>query len=225
MHSHLFANHYDLVLIVGDRIEMTAAAFVAFHMNVPIAHLYAGVKNNISTLDDINRHCITLWSDIQLVESKECMKNVKRICKSIGKTPRVYEVGITHLDDLLFENTFVPEESYNLILYNPTTKGNETLNIIVGPNEDIKWFDNLPREQFMGLLKQCNKFISNSSSTTYEAPYFLKKNNIIKLGKRNKNRTKLKKVIPGGSKKIVEVLKNELCNIDTGIVNFKKTAR
>jgi UDP-N-acetylglucosamine 2-epimerase len=226
MHSKLLTNNIDYVLIVGDRMEMAIASMVAFHMNVPIIHVYAGVKNNISTLDDINRHCITLWSDIQLVESKECEKNVKKLFKSIGKEPHCKVVGITHLDDLVLDHSKRPSEEYNIVLYNPTTLRKENL-IFIGANEDTIWYESLPRTDFLGLLEGCNKFYTNSSCSTYEAPYFLKKRDIITLGERNKNRTKLKKknIRPGGSKKIVEVLKNELCNIDTGKVKKYETSR
>jgi len=47
---------------------------------------------------------------------------------------------------------------------------------------------NLPREQFLGLLKNCKYFITNSSCQFYEAPFFLKPKQIISVGVRNKNR-------------------------------------
>jgi len=50
-------------------------------------------------------------------------------------------------------------------------------------------YENLPRPQFLGLLKNCTRFITNSSSAYYEAPHFLKPEQIIQVGERNKNRS------------------------------------
>jgi len=38
-------------------------------------------------------------------------------------------------------------------------------------------------------LKNCRRFITNSSCSYYEAPFFLKPKQIIKIGIRNKNRS------------------------------------
>ncbi|KKK55505.1 hypothetical protein LCGC14_3073890, partial [marine sediment metagenome] len=39
------------------------------------------------------------------------------------------------------------------------------------------------------LLKNCERFITNSSAAYYEAPHFLREEQIIMVGARNKNRT------------------------------------
>lgn len=205
MYNYLMTHEVAYVFLMGDRLEVTAAGFAAFHLSVPIIHMHGGVKNIITTLDDINRHVLTLWSDIQIVESRKAKRNVKKLCKAIGKEPNVYIGGITHLDDIIMDYSKVPKVPYNIILYNPTTRTNEVLNIVIGPNEDTKWYNNLPREQFLGLLEKCDRFISNSSSTIYEAPYFLKKRQIVNLGERNKNRTKCK-AKNGGADKIANIL-------------------
>ena len=64
---------------------------------------------------------------------------------------------------------------------------------------------NLPRSQFLGLLKNCRRFLGNSSSQKYEAPRFLKAENIIEIGTRNLNRPAIVPQV-GGSKRIAEIL-------------------
>lgn len=63
----------------------------------------------------------------------------------------------------------------------------------------------LPRPMFLGLMKNCERFIGNSSSLFYEAPMFLKKKQIIHIGVRNKGR-EFVKIRRGGSKRIVKIL-------------------
>lgn len=227
----------DIVLIFGDRIEMTAAAAACFNNNVPIAHVYAGIHNNIATLDDVNRHAITAWSEIQFCESLEAVYKVCTIMGSIGKNnDTAHNVGITHLDDLEISEALVPDEAYDLVLFNPVTYGQDlkqtirdgmitasgfvtcangyTLGhhtVVLMPNPDAghehilefqeimknsaegvngmyTFYPNLPRPEFMGLLKNCTRFITNSSSAIYEAPHFLKPRQIIHIGNRNRNR-------------------------------------
>ena len=225
----------DLAFITGDRIEITAVAYQAFHNNVPIAHYFAGVLTDpMTNLDNLNRHCISLWSEIQFVESFECGLNVIKLFNAIGKKRNVYEVGITHLEDLEIDTSLVPKHSYDLVLYNPPTlydfqlqkkdvrelyeiqKSIKNKAIILDPNPDPKaiflpvTYPNLPRPQFLGLLKWCSRFITNSSSAIYEAPYFLKKEQIVMVGDRNKNRTRFtyEKTDKLASEKIVKILKD-----------------
>jgi len=63
------------------------------------------------------------------------------------------------------------------------------------------------KSEFYGLLKGCNRFITNSSSAWYEAPIFVKENKIIHIGSRNRVRSD--GIVPaqiGASKKILDIL-------------------
>jgi GDP/UDP-N,N'-diacetylbacillosamine 2-epimerase (hydrolysing) len=238
-HRHI-GNHNakkpDLVLIVGDRVEMCAAAAAAFHNQVKIAHYGAGIVNDpITTYDDVDRHCITLWSDICFTEGCEATSQATALLYGI-KYPEVFEVGIPHLDDLEIDESLVPDESYALFLRNaePLNKdgvytipwGGKLL-IQIGGNPDGKvrnhsevhpypaeaqrviYYQNLPRPRFLGLLKNCQRFLTNSSAAYYEAPHFLKPEQIIMVGDRNKNRPR-GPFQTGASDKIVEILKDYL---------------
>jgi hypothetical protein len=234
---------FDLFLAMADRIEMCAAACAAFHNNVRIAHIYAGILNSpLSTLDDVNRHCITLWSDIAFCEDVISLITIGALWSTIGKYKgdiedpdsfeknNIYEVGITHLDDLELDESLVPDEAYDLILINSeTTTNNDKKNVSdalsaienrpfwIGPNPDKKISyplietgyhkSNLPRPQFLGLMKNCERYITNSSSAYYEAPQWLKPEQIILIGERNRNRSTPKKLEIGASQKIVDILK------------------
>lgn len=235
------------VFCTGDRIEMMAAACAAFEEGVPVIHYFAGVVNDpIDTLDDINRHCITLFSELQLCESWRAYINVYKLFKPIKKKMNAKIVGSTHYDSFEIDLSKVPSLYYDLVLYNPpaTIKtfaerkrkikqdvamivqiARDQMNYIVwvGPNADkgrttvirelmnhdtwiVRYHENLPRAQFLGLLSNCQRFITNSSAAYYEAPMFLPPGRIIMIGDRNKNRT-LPEVGRGAAKKIAEVLK------------------
>jgi len=236
----------DIALIFGDRVEMTAAAAACFNRNIPIAHVYAGVGNNIATLDDINRHVITAWSDIQFCESGRAARKVKDLLLTIGKDPgNIHVVGITHLDDLEISEDGLQDGGFDLVLYNPVTYGpdfkqtirremetiSELFNyptVFIAPNPDtgrehvlefydrmkymvsdsnwFSWYPGRPRPEFLGLLKNCRRFITNSSAAIYEAPHFLEPGQIIQIGDRNRGRDR-GPFVTGASDRIVEVLK------------------
>ncbi len=241
------------VLVTGDRVEMTAAAAAAFHNDIPIIHLYAGVVNTpVTTYDDINRHAISLWSSLQLCESVAAQWVVWDLKKAVRLPVNSVNVGITMLDDMVIDESKVPEElendiddfhqviPYDLILYNTPTKTDyskdiaqirelisDSYSVLVSGNPDgdaesalCEWVDeyhiDLTRAQFLGLLKNCTRFISNSSCTTYEAPYFLKEDQIIRIGDRNKNRTPVI-CAPGGSDKCVAAIREFLYNCKDGV--------
>jgi len=222
---------YDLVFCTGDRVEMAAAANCAFHNNIKIAHFYAGILNpSFKMFDCIDRHIITLQSDIQFVESKDAGVNVCKLLNSIQKIPQCYNVGISHLDDIEIDESALPKEPYDLILINAVTRHKHTrfdvykdlLNIDfldkkiqIGSNADgdmiplknCEYFKTLPRPIYLGLLKNCNRFISNSSDIYYMAPALgLKPEQIIQVGLRNINRESKGPFLTGASDKIVKVL-------------------
>ena len=64
------------------------------------------------------------------------------------------------------------------------------------------------RPRFLSLLKNCRKFITNSSCAYYEAPFLLKKKQIIQIGLRNAEReSKYAKMdIPNASDNIIHAI-------------------
>jgi UDP-N-acetylglucosamine 2-epimerase len=64
-------------------------------------------------------------------------------------------------------------------------------------------YKTIERSQFLALIKHAQRFITNSSSEFFEAPYF--GTYCVHIGERNKNR-KVGKIVPGAVKKIIEIL-------------------
>lgn len=95
--------------------------------------------------------------------------------------------------------------------------GKGTPFIWLRPNTDrgfeyIMQFANSPsqsRPRFLSLVKNCRYFITNSSCAHYEAPFLIKKNQIIQIGLRNAEReSKYAKMdISGASDNVVKILK------------------
>lgn len=205
------------ILAVGDRIETYNFVLQQWVNGKKIIHLWAGEVSQ-GTYDEVFRHSLTLMSDLQFCTNNDAKRVVEKICKATGKKPNAVVIGNVMADNLKTDDRLLPKlnlkpQEYDLVLYNPCI---ETLDndlrqindeiilsekpyIWICPNMDRGYeritqinTPNLPRDKFLALLKNCARFISNSSCTYYEAPFFLKDEQIVRIGLRNKNRNSVK---------------------------------
>ena len=79
----------DLIVILGDRYEMLAAASAALIFKIPVAHLYGGEITE-GAYDDAIRHSITKMSHLHFTSTEAYRKRVIQM----GEQPdRVFYVG------------------------------------------------------------------------------------------------------------------------------------
>lgn len=116
------------ILAVADRPEQMGGVLAAFHNRIPIGHLYAGDHNTISTFDDIHRHAITLYSQIQFCSSEEATANVRKLMLEAGLDSNAYTVGATHFDSIDLDA--ITRRYRNSIFNFPNTKGGYVLVLI-----------------------------------------------------------------------------------------------
>lgn len=219
----------DAVLIPADRREMISAAHFMRLKEIPIFHLWAGVGNT-GTEDDMNRRIISSFAYLMLCEDQGSRD---RLIRSGEEAWRCIVVGSTHFDDLEVDEELVPRGTYDLIHFNSNLgdlkderntlqkvyallEEDETPAVLINDNETLikpgatydrfTHYNRLPRPQFLGLLKNCRRYISNSSATVYEAPYFGVK--VVNPGKRNARRKSSFVREPGAADRIVDLLVN-----------------
>jgi len=94
---------------------------------------------------------------------------------------------------------------HNLIWLYPN--GDPGSEIIIRRMKEISFSPDhdLPRPYFLGLVKNCQYFIGNSSSMVCEAPMWLKPEQILHIGDRNRNRS-FDEFNPGASDRIIGIL-------------------
>ena len=96
-----FADAYDqlrpdLLLVLGDRYEILAAATAALITRVPIIHLHGG-ETTEGAFDEAIRHSITKMSHLHFVAAEEYRKRVIQL----GEHPdRVFQVGGLGIDNI-----------------------------------------------------------------------------------------------------------------------------
>lgn len=91
----------DILLVLGDRGEMLAAAISASYSNITVAHLHGGEQSG--SIDDRIRDAITRFSSIHLCATE---KSKKRIIELIGKDKNIFVVGAPSLDTILNEKLY-----------------------------------------------------------------------------------------------------------------------
>lgn len=86
----------DLLLVLGDRFEMLAAALAALPFNIPMAHIHGGEATQ-GLIDEALRHSLTKMSHLHFVSTDAYHRRVVQL----GEEPwRVSVTGAPGLDNL-----------------------------------------------------------------------------------------------------------------------------
>jgi GDP/UDP-N,N'-diacetylbacillosamine 2-epimerase (hydrolysing) len=86
----------DVVLLLGDRYEMMAAAVAALPLRIPLAHIHGG-ELTLGAIDDAIRHAITKLSHIHFAATIEYARRIRQM----GEEPwRVHVTGSPAVDSI-----------------------------------------------------------------------------------------------------------------------------
>ena len=101
----------DLVLVLGDRYEIFAAAISAMLSRIPIAHLHGGEATE-GLIDEPIRHSISKMSHLHFVASEEYKNRVIQL----GEDPKkVFNVGALGLDSISKEELYDQKDLENIL--------------------------------------------------------------------------------------------------------------
>lgn len=146
----------DLLILLGDRYEVFAAAYTSYLKNIPIAHIHGGEITE-GAFDEGLRHAISKMSDIHFVTHQKH----KKVLLQLGENPKnVYNYGapgaefafrILNKEKIKIKNK--KKEDYVIVTYHPETKNLK---------DDYKAIKNIFK-----LVKKYNnfKFYFTSSNT------------------------------------------------------------
>ncbi|NBH87114.1 UDP-N-acetylglucosamine 2-epimerase (hydrolyzing), partial [Lachnospiraceae bacterium] len=123
----------DLVVILGDRYEMFAAAAAAMLHRIPIAHIHGG-ELTLGAVDDAIRHSITKMSTLHFPSTEEYRKRIIQL----GEEPeRVFCVGalgawnirtqkLMEREELSRNIGFPLDKPYVVVTFHPVTLEKDT---------------------------------------------------------------------------------------------------
>lgn len=88
--------HPDIVVVLGDRFEIFAAAQAALLLNIPLAHIHGGEATE-AAVDDAIRHAITKMARLHFCAAEPYAARVRQM----GEDPTcVYALGAPGLDPI-----------------------------------------------------------------------------------------------------------------------------
>lgn len=86
----------DLLVLLGDRFEILAAAIAALYARIPVAHIHGG-ETTEGAFDEGIRHAITKMAHLHFVAAEDYQRRVIQL----GEDPqRVFKVGALAIDGI-----------------------------------------------------------------------------------------------------------------------------
>ena len=123
----------DIVVLLGDRFEIFAAAAAALVARIPVAHLHGG-EITIGAYDEAFRHSITKMSQLHFVAAEEYKNRVIQLGENPSNVFLVGGLGIDSIRNLTLLNREELEDSLKLkfspkslmVTFHPATLENQT---------------------------------------------------------------------------------------------------
>lgn len=107
----------DIVLLLGDRVEMLTAAISCLYLGLPVAHVQGGDKT--TTVDDIARNAISKIAQIHFPATKDSAKRLEQMGEERW---RIHIVGEPSLDVIGNEKLPSRKELFKFLNINPREK-------------------------------------------------------------------------------------------------------
>lgn len=194
------------VMVQGDTTTAFAVALAAFHRQIPVIHLEAGLRtwdNENPYPEEFNRAAITALADMHLCPTISALYNVYN-CRGEG-TDKVYAVGNTVLDSLVDVG---PIEVWDFVLVTMHRRENldkieewfKAIDSVAASRPDLKFIfpmhpnpklqekkhllehveviDPVEHNQCIDLLRRC-KYVITDSGGIQEESSFLKKKVVV----------------------------------------------
>ncbi len=126
-------NHFDAVILLGDRYEILSIACTAMNAQIPIIHLHGG-ETTEGAIDEAVRHAVTKMSYLHLTSTEEYRKRVIQM----GESPeRVFCVGALGVENAIHtqfisKNTLETDLNFKLdgpfavVTFHPVTLENNS---------------------------------------------------------------------------------------------------
>lgn len=169
----------DMLVVLGDRYEILAAAAAALIMRIPIAHISGGDVTE-GAFDDAIRHSITKMSQLHFPSTEEYRKRVIQLGEQPDRVFNVGALGVENIkkmplmdkEEIEKEIDFKIDENTILVTYHPVTLGNRTAKddiddfvAALEERKDIRVIFTMPNSDTGGqfIVDAINNFVAKNS--------------------------------------------------------------
>ena len=108
----------DVIVVLGDRYEVLAAAQAALILGIPLAHLHGG-ETTEGAFDEAIRHAVTKMAHLHFVAADEYAERVLQLGESADRVFNVGAPGLDHLERTPLATREELEAHLSLILQSP----------------------------------------------------------------------------------------------------------
>lgn len=108
----------DLLVLLGDRFEMLAAAAAAMPFRIPVAHIHGGEVTE-GAMDDAFRHAVTKMSHLHFVSTRAYARRVVQLGEEPWRVTVSGAPSLDNLNDLNLLSASALAEQYGLDLSRP----------------------------------------------------------------------------------------------------------
>lgn len=140
----------DILVVLGDRFEILAAAQAAMVARIPIAHIHGGEATE-GLIDEAIRHAVSKMSHLHFTAAEPYRKRVIQLGEAPERVFNTGAVGLDNLTQLNLLNRAELEKALNfklnpapviLCTYHPVTLSEDDAGYVLG--ELLKTLDRLP---------------------------------------------------------------------------------
>jgi len=108
----------DILVVLGDRFEMYAAAVAALPFRIPVAHIHGGEVTQ-GAIDDALRHSLTKMSHLHIVSTQEYARRVEQLGEESWRITVSGAPSLDNLNSIQFLTAEELEACYNVRLKPP----------------------------------------------------------------------------------------------------------
>lgn len=113
----LSSDRPDLMLVLGDRVEILCTAVTCAYLGIPVGHIHGGDKS--TTVDDGARHAITKLAVVHFPATQEASQRIRKMGEEKN---RIHVVGAPALDTIMNERLPSRKELFGQLGLDPGQK-------------------------------------------------------------------------------------------------------
>lgn len=169
----------DMVVVLGDRYEILAAATAALIERIPIVHLHGGEVTE-GAYDDAIRHSITKMSHLHFTSTEEYRNRVIQLGEQPDRVFYVGALGVENIkklpllskEEIEKDIQFKLDENTILVTYHPVTLGEHSAEKDIKEfidaleeRKDLRVFFTMPNSDTgsQSIVEAINEFVANNS--------------------------------------------------------------
>ena len=173
----------NIIVVLGDRFEIFAAAATATVQKIPLAHLHGG-EVTIGAIDDAFRHSITKMSNFHFCANKDAERRIIQLGENLENIFIVGGLGLDYIknivpltkDEIEKKLSFTFKDKNILITYHPETLSsispkNQVQELLIALQDfsDVGMIFTMPNADAGGreISKIINEFVNSNSNARY----------------------------------------------------------